>query len=108
VVAAHNHVLRRWLRGDAIDPIRELDDAMGQVIAQFAAPTAPLTAPLTVTSATGSATITAPSNNEGTGTAIVAFRTSQDLQTLISTLRHVIDAPSDAQSTMPDEAAGGS
>src|SRR5215469_13207836 len=28
VVAAHNHVLRRWLRGETQDPMRELDDAM--------------------------------------------------------------------------------
>jgi AcrR family transcriptional regulator len=110
VVAAHNHVLRRWLRGEGEDPIRELDDAMSQVITQFAAPAAPLggplAAPLTVTSAAGSATIAAPSQGDGTGTAIVAFRTSQDLQTLISTLRHVIDAPPDAQSTMLDETPG--
>src|SRR5580700_3280005 len=28
VVAAHNHALRRWLRGDAADPVREVDEAM--------------------------------------------------------------------------------
>ena len=28
VVAAHNHVLRRWLRGEANDPERELDAAL--------------------------------------------------------------------------------
>jgi AcrR family transcriptional regulator len=41
VVAAHNHVLRRWLRGDAADPVREVDEAMHQVIALFAAPGPP-------------------------------------------------------------------
>lgn len=35
VVAAHNHVLRRWLRGEATDPVAEIDRAMGQVIALF-------------------------------------------------------------------------
>ncbi|HWV25853.1 MAG TPA: TetR family transcriptional regulator [Aeromicrobium sp.] len=34
VVAAHNHVLRRWLRGDAGDPEAELDAAMDLVISQ--------------------------------------------------------------------------
>jgi hypothetical protein len=41
VVAAHNHVLRRWLRGDAADPVREVDEAMQQVIALFATPGPP-------------------------------------------------------------------
>src|SRR3984893_752887 len=35
VVSAHNHVLRRWLRGDAADPVREVDEAMRQVISLF-------------------------------------------------------------------------
>lgn len=83
VVAAHNHVLRRWLRGEAIDPIRELDDAMGQVIAQFAVPA------IGGTAAAGT----------GDGTAIVAFRTNQDLQTLITSLRQIIE---------PGESMGGS
>ncbi len=34
VVAAHNHVLRAWLRGDTDDPEGDLDRAMGLVIAQ--------------------------------------------------------------------------
>jgi AcrR family transcriptional regulator len=36
VVAAHNHVLRRWLRGDSADPVREVDAAMNLVIGLFA------------------------------------------------------------------------
>jgi len=36
VVAAHNFVLRRWLRGDTDDPETELDRAMDLVIAQAA------------------------------------------------------------------------
>jgi AcrR family transcriptional regulator len=69
VVAAHNHVLRRWLRGEAADPRAELDEAMRQVIGLF-----PNAAAM-------------PDD----GTAIVAFRTSQDLQTLISSLRGIIE-----------------
>ena len=34
VVAAHNHVLRRWLRGDSADPEGDLDHAMSLVIDQ--------------------------------------------------------------------------
>src|ERR1700760_3191302 len=37
VASAHNHVLRRWLRGDSIDPVREIDAAMSQVIMLFGA-----------------------------------------------------------------------
>ena len=35
VVAAHNHVLRRWLRGDTVDPLGEVDTAMAQVVDLF-------------------------------------------------------------------------
>lgn len=35
VVAAHNHVLRRWLRNDGDDPLGELDAAMVRVIDLF-------------------------------------------------------------------------
>jgi AcrR family transcriptional regulator len=69
VVAAHNHVLRRWLRGECRDPIREFDDAMRQVTGLFAAP-----------------------GSEGGGTTIVAFRTSHDLDTLVPSLLRFIEA----------------
>lgn len=69
VVAAHNHVLRRWLRGESADPVAEIDEAMRQVLGLFPNPGA------------------VPDD----GTAIVAFRTSQDLQTLISSLRGIIE-----------------
>jgi AcrR family transcriptional regulator len=36
VVAAHNHVLRRWLRGDTTDPMAEIDAAMSQIVAMSA------------------------------------------------------------------------
>src|ERR1700722_5365251 len=38
VVAAHNHVLRRWLRGEAPDPVREVDEALRPETELFAAP----------------------------------------------------------------------
>jgi AcrR family transcriptional regulator len=76
VVAAHNHVLRRWLRGESPDPIREFDDAMRQVTTLFAAAAA------------------AP--GAGGGTTIVAFRTGQDLDTLLPSLRRFIEAPGTA------------
>ena len=66
VVAAHNHVLRRWLRGESAGPLRELDDAMRLVTGLF----------------TASAEMA-----DGTGATIVAFRTGQDLNTLIPALR---------------------
>jgi AcrR family transcriptional regulator len=67
VVAAHNHVLRRWLRGESRDPIRELDDAMREVIGMF---TADHLAP-------------------GSGTTIVAFRADADLDAIVPELRRI-------------------
>src|SRR6516165_688536 len=40
VVAAHNHVLRRWLRGESPEPVREVDAALGLVTGLFTASTA--------------------------------------------------------------------
>jgi AcrR family transcriptional regulator len=76
VVAAHNHVLRRWLRGESPDPVREFDDAMRQVITLFAA--------------------AAATPGAGDGTTIIAFRASQDLDTLLPSLRRLIQAPESA------------
>ena len=54
VVAAHNHVLRRWLRGESPDPMAEVDQALRQVIELFTdgrrtmpgpAPTGPRSSP---------------------------------------------------------------
>ena len=36
VIAAHNRVLRRWLRNECLDPHLEIDEAMGQVHELFA------------------------------------------------------------------------
>jgi AcrR family transcriptional regulator len=76
VVAAHNHVLRRWLRGESPDASRELDDAMRQVSTLFAA--------------------AAATPGAGDGTTIVAFRSGQDLDTLLPSLRRFIEAPGSA------------
>jgi AcrR family transcriptional regulator len=72
VVAAHNHVLRRWLRAECPDPVAELDEAMRQVIELFAAP--------------GSR-----AGGSDPGTTIVAFRTAQDLDVLIPSLRRLLE-----------------
>ena len=70
VVAAHNHVLRRWLRGESPDPVRELDDAMREVIGLFT-PVGP---------AGGAA---------GAGTTIVAFRADASIDALVPALRRI-------------------
>jgi len=69
VVAAHNHVLRRWLRGESPDPVREVDAALGLVIGLF------------TTSAEAA---------DGSSTTIVAFRTGQDIDTLLPALRRLM------------------
>ncbi|WP_377267433.1 TetR/AcrR family transcriptional regulator [Peterkaempfera sp. SMS 1(5)a] len=68
VVAAHNHVLRQWLRGESTAPVAEVDEALRQVLALFASPT-----------------------TDANGTTIVAFRTGQDLNALIPSLRLLIE-----------------
>jgi hypothetical protein len=70
VVSAHNHVLRRWLRGDAADPVREVDEAMRQVISLFTSPQAD----------TGSE-----------GSTLLLFRTSQPLDALLPAIRQLLE-----------------
>ncbi len=72
VVAAHNHVLRRWLRGESPDPMAEVDQALRQVIELF-------------TTAGGDPATGAD------GTTIVAFRTGQDIEALLPALRRLAD-----------------
>ncbi|MET8638094.1 helix-turn-helix domain-containing protein [Streptomyces sp. NPDC004074] len=72
VVAAHNHVLRRWLRGEASDPVAEVDDAMREVLALFPASQS-------------------RSETGGGGTTVVAFRTEQDLDVLLPSLRRLVE-----------------
>jgi AcrR family transcriptional regulator len=68
VVAAHNHVLRRWLRGESPEPVAEVDAALSLVTGLFTAPAEPA---------------------GGDGTTIVAFRTGQNIDTLITALRQL-------------------
>ena len=72
VVAAHNHVLRRWLRSECPDPVREFDEAMHQVIGLFAPSASPVRA-------------------DGSGTTIVACRTGQDIDTMLPALRRLLE-----------------
>jgi len=72
VVAAHNHVLRRWLRAECADPLGEFDTAVQQV-------TRLLTA------------VTAGAGTDGDGTTVVAFRTGQDLDALLPSLRRLVE-----------------
>ncbi|WP_329579032.1 TetR/AcrR family transcriptional regulator [Streptomyces sp. NBC_01361] len=72
VVAAHNHVLRRWLRGETSDPVAEMDDAMREVLALFPAPSG-------------------AGDPGGSGTTLVAFRTGQDLDALLPSLRRLVE-----------------
>jgi AcrR family transcriptional regulator len=68
VASAHNHVLRRWLRGDSIDPVREIDAAMRQVIMLFAA--------------------RVPG---GDGTTVIAFQTRQPLEALLPAIKQLLE-----------------
>ena len=70
VVAAHNHVLRRWLRGESPDPVREVDAALGLVIGLFT---------------------TSAETADGSRTTIVAFRSDHDIDTLIPALRRLTE-----------------
>ena len=72
VVAAHNHVLRRWLRAQCPDPVAELDASMHQVIRLFTPPAAQ------------------PGTDES-GTTVVAFRTGQDLDVILPSLRRFVE-----------------
>jgi AcrR family transcriptional regulator len=67
VVAAHNHVLRRWLRGESPDPVSELDQAMREVIGLFAP-------------AVGAG---------GAGTTIVAFRAGANIEEIVPALKRI-------------------
>lgn len=97
MVAAHNHVLRRWLRGESPDPIAELEQSLGQVSALLVASDV-VSATESSTAATAAGDSTAgdsaaddsAADDKDDGTAIVAFRTSTDLQTLISSLKKIV------------------
>ncbi len=42
VIAAHNHVLRRWLRGDSADPQAELRDVLAELFRRSGEPGEPV------------------------------------------------------------------
>ncbi|WP_425315461.1 hypothetical protein [Streptomyces viridochromogenes] len=64
-------MLRRWLRGESPDPVREIDEAMREVLALFPAPGA--------------------STEDGSGTTVVAFRTGQRIDALLPELRRLVE-----------------
>jgi AcrR family transcriptional regulator len=70
VVSAHNHVLRRWLRGECADPVGELDEAMREVVGLFPPPGEPA--------------------ESGAGTTVVAFHSAQELDALLPALRRLL------------------
>ncbi|MDI3423622.1 TetR/AcrR family transcriptional regulator [Streptomyces luteolus] len=72
VAAAHNHVLRRWLRGESADPVAEVDEAMREVLRLFPTPDA-------------------RSGEDQQGSTVVAFRTGQDLDALLPALRRLVE-----------------
>ena len=65
-VAAHNHVLRRWLRGQSPDPLAELDHGLRKI-----------------------STLFDDDHAAGHGTTIAVFRTDEDIETLIPTIRRL-------------------
>jgi AcrR family transcriptional regulator len=71
VVSAHNHVLRRWLREESVDPVAEVDEAMREVLVLFAS--------------------RIPSEVDARGATVVAFRTGRDLDSLLPDLRRLIE-----------------
>jgi hypothetical protein len=80
VVSGHNHVLRRWLRGDSPDPVREVDEAMRQVIDLFAGPASPA----------------APAGTVSPGTTVAVFSSGQDIDTILPEIRRLLDAANGA------------
>jgi AcrR family transcriptional regulator len=80
VVASHNHVLRRWLRREATEPLVEIETAMAQVVALFSAPEEMVGA--------------------GEGTTVVILRTPQSVEDVAATVRRALDQ-------RPDPPVGG-
>jgi hypothetical protein len=69
VAAAHNHVLRRWLRGESTEPVKEVDEALRQVISLFAPRAA---------------------GPDADGTTVIAFRTGQPLETVLPAIQELL------------------
>lgn len=85
VVAAHNHVLRRWLRGDTDEPIAEVDRAMSQVVGLFSPPIAPTAQP-------GSTPTSASVGSSDDGATVIVLRTSQHSDEIALAIRKIIGA----------------
>jgi hypothetical protein len=86
-------VLRRWLRGDSPDPVREVDEAMRQVIDLFAAPAPPAG---TVSAGTVSArAVSVGSVSPGsTGTTVAVFSSGQDIDAILPEIRRLLNGAS--------------
>ena len=79
VVAAHNHVLRRWLRRDTDDPIDELESAMSRVVTLFS-----------VSGATDAAEQGMP---DGLGdAAVIILRSPRSSEDLVATVRRALES----------------
>lgn len=76
VVTAHNHVLRRWLRGLTDDPEPEFDAAMGEVQRMVAA---------------GAPGAPGPAVAPRAATQVVVLRTDRDVEDLLPDLRRLLD-----------------
>ena len=91
VVAAHNHVLRRWLRGESPDPLAEVDQALGRVIELFAGPDGSAVGGGAGADEVAAGEVAAGEVVAGVdGTTIVAFRSGQDIDTLLPALRRLM------------------
>lgn len=72
VVAAHNHVLRRWLRAESADPMAEVDAALRDVVELF--------------------TVPAGASDTGTGTTtIVVLSSDRPLDVVLPALRRTVE-----------------
>jgi AcrR family transcriptional regulator len=74
VVTAHNHVLRRWLRGDTAQPEEEFDRAMDEVVGLFA-----------------------DRGHTDPGTAVVVLRSSLDMEALLPALRLAVGSQDEVE-----------
>jgi AcrR family transcriptional regulator len=98
IVTAHNHVLRRWLRG-AVDDAgarAELDRALGLVLASLSAsaPSAPST-PSTRARSVGApgAPGSGDADDLGDGTTVVVLRSGARLEDVVPRLREALEPP---------------
>jgi AcrR family transcriptional regulator len=79
VVAAHNHVLRRWLRRDTDDPIDELESAMSRVVTLF--------------SVSGATDVAESGVSDGTGdAAVIILRSPRSSADLVATVRRALES----------------